>query len=203
MTEERNVNIVSLRGVIVFKYRKDNWVLTTIACTNEQGKRNYPKVYWYDNDAEEADKYEKGDRVEIEGKLQTSRQYKKPVVVGKCIKPTPKELEVKFGVTHNNGKYCDDKNEVKIRGEFVRAFTPDSVNGKLSIISIKTELDGRTYYPQITCFGRQLAKLKNIKPGDDVCVLAHIQTRKFEKDGVPDSYQTFVAHYLFDNDSEM
>ena len=186
------VNLVELCGVIVHKYNAGKWLVLTLATALNQPKRDYPKVYWYDEFVQDVDaNYQVGDRVEITGRLRTSKAYPDQSIVGLSISPVSSWIDTKF--SGDESEYKPDKNEVLLKGEFIRSFTP---NPDLAVVTLKTVINGYTYFPRITCFGRQAERAANIQEGATVYFVAHIQTNKKETEDGTQHYQSVVCRNM-------
>jgi len=186
------VNQVDLRGAIVHKFKAKNWLVLTLAASSNAANRDHPKIFWYDEMADEVDKaYQVGDRVEIAGRLRTSKAFPDATIVGASISPSASWFDAKFGKT---GSYEPDNNEVLLKGAFVRVFHPSE---NVSIVTLKLVMDdGYTYFPQVTCFGRQAIRATEISEGDTVYIVARIQTNKKESEKGTQYYQTIVCRNM-------
>jgi len=186
------VNQVDLRGAIVHKFRANNWLVLTLAASSNSANRDHPKIFWYDELADEVDRsYQVGDRVEIVGRLRTSKAFPDATIVGVSITPSTGWFDAKFG---KGGGYQPDNNEVLIKGAFVRTYHPSE---NVSIVTLKLVMDdGYTYFPQVTCFGRQAIRATEINEGATVYMVARIQTNKRESEKGPQYYQSIVCRNM-------
>ncbi|MDR0287231.1 MAG: hypothetical protein LBI03_05945 [Clostridiales bacterium] len=186
------INKVEFCGAIVHKYRADNWLVVTLAVSVTSGTKDHPKVYWYDDMVDQIDEsYQVGDRVEIVGRLRTSKAYPATSIIGETITPTAGWFDAKF---NQSGEYKPDHNEVLLKGTFVRAYIPPQP--ELTIITLKIVMDGYIYFPQVSCFGRHAIKAAELKEEDTVCIVARIQTKKRDTEEGPQYYQTVVCRNM-------
>jgi hypothetical protein len=185
------INKVELCGVIVHKYKSNNWLVITLAASVTSGTRDHPKIYWFDDMAEKIDNdFQVGDRVTIAGRLRTSKAFPATSIAGETITATAGWFDAKFGQAE---EFKPDHNEVLLKGEFVRAYIPQP---ELAIITIKVIIDGYTYFPQVSCFGRHAAKAAEIAEGAVVCIVARIQTKKRDTEKGAQYYQTVVCRNM-------
>ena len=169
------INRVEICGTIVHKFKTDNWTSITVSIPTDSEITNYPKVYWFDDMAAEVDaNYNVGGRVEIVGQLRTSQTLRDSAIAGESISPTIGWFDAKFNPTE---EFKPSRNEVLLKGEFVRAHTP---NPGISIITIKVTDGEHEYYPQVACFGRLVAKAVELAEGEVICIVARIQTQRKE-----------------------
>lgn len=185
-----HVNQVELRGSIVHKFRSGSWLTLTLATAVNQSNRDYPNIYWYDEHVENIDNnFNVGDRVSAVCTLRTSRAHPEQSLVGISIEPLSGWIDAKF----NAGDYKTDFNEVLLKGEFVRVYNPGP---DLAVVTLKTEINGYTYFPRITCFGKHVARAVEIEPGQTVYFIAHVQTRKKETEEGTRHYQSVVCRNM-------
>ena len=190
----QSVNEVNIRGVIVHMFRANACCIMTLKSSLTRGTPDFPKVYWYDDLADEVmNNFTIGDGVPIKARIQTSRKYRIQYVAGLSIEKTPRELKEKVGI--DAGRRLPDKNEVLLAGEFVRSFVPEGKEDLLSLVTLKTNVDGFINFPQITCFGKTIEQVKALKPGDKVCFVGHIETAKKDKEGETKYYQSIVSYF--------
>lgn len=196
---QRYINKSILRGTIIRKIRKDNkWVLITIVTHSNPmlgSRRDYPTVFFYGNEIELADKFDAGDHVTIEAMITTSRTHHTETVYGTNISETSKEEDKELGIS-NIGRFLPDKNEACVKGEIVHIFDTKNAKTNLMIVTVKTVINGVIAFPQIACFGRQYDVIKDLRDGDCVCVLAHVQTDTEYKNGQRIRHQSLVAHFV-------
>lgn len=185
-----HVNQVELRGSIVHMYRVGNWMAITLSTSINQTNRDYPNIYWYDELVDKIDQeYQVGDRVEVVCTLRTSRAHPEQTLVGLSIQPLSGWIDAKF----NADEYRADYNEALLKGECVRVYNPGP---DLAVVTIKTIINGYTYFPHITCFGKHVARAAEIKPGATVYFIAHVQTRKKQTDEETRHYQSVVCRNM-------
>ena len=197
-------NSIKLRGTIVRKYRNgNNWLVIGLATSSESGKKDYPSVFWYGNNMDIVDKaYNVYDHVEIDAKLITSKIHKSQSIIGLDINDAKRELETKMGI-QGVGRYEEDLNEVLLKGDFMKIFTPKNAKEKFCIATMHMLIDGKTYYPQFTLFGRQYEKALKLQKGTPICVVGHIQTHKYQdKKGDPIYIESVVGHYITQEEDE-
>ena len=185
-----HVNQVELRGSIVHKFRAGDWIILTLATTVNQPNRDYPNIYFYDEFVDMIDQnFKVGDRVSVVSTLRTSRAHPDQSLVGIAIEPLSGWIDAKF----STGDYKTDFNEVLLKGEFVRVYSPGP---DLAVVTLKTVINGYTYFPRITCFGKHVARATEIEPGQTVYFVAHVQTRKKETDEGTQHYQSVVCRNM-------
>lgn len=190
------VNVVTIRGVIVNLYKPEgsNFCTTTIRTAQMRENPDYPRVLWYGEAADIlAENYKVGDRVTVQGQIQTSRKYRSQYISGIGIEMTQRELKEKVGI--DTGRYLIDKNEVLLIGEFVRAYVPEGKENLISIVTLRVAKDGHTNFPQITCFGNVRETVKKMEAGDQVCFVGHIETNKRESEEGTQYFQSVVSYY--------
>ena len=182
------VNKVELCGSIVHIFRSVNWLVVTLSVSVKTGMRDYPKVFWFDDMIEKIDKdFQVGDRVEITGSLRTSKAHPTTSIAGETIVMTTGWIDAKF---YPSMEYKPDRNEVLLKGSFVRVYAPKP---DLAIITLKIIIDDHTYFPQISCFGRNAIKAADIKEDDTVYIVAHIQTKKTDTENGTQYHQSVVC----------
>ena len=182
------VNKVSICGTIVRKFNGENWLGIVIATSTKEGTSNFPTVFWFDDMAKEVDaKYTIGSRVEVNGSLRTSKEHPDTSIVGEFIAEMTSWVEAKFD---SSKEYKPDHNEVLLKGSFVRghSHTPE-----ISNITVRVEIDGYTYFPEIACFNSYARKASTLAEDDIICIVARIQTRKKETANGKKYYQTVVC----------
>ena len=64
------------------------------------------------------------------------------------------------------------------------------------MVTLKTVINGYTYFPRITCFGRQAERAADIQEGATVYFVAHIQTNKKETEDGTQHYQSVVCRNM-------
>ncbi len=197
---QKYINKSIIRGTVIRKIRKeDKWVLLTILTHSNPmlgSRRDYPTVFFYGNEIELADKFNEGDHVTIEAMITTSRYHRTETVYGIAISETKKEEDKDLGII-DLGRFLPDKNEVCIKGEIVHMFDTKNTKANLIIVTVKTVVNGIIAFPQIACFGRQYnSVIKELKDGDYVCILAHVQTDTEYKDGQRIRHQSLVSHFV-------
>ena len=198
-TDQKYINKSIIRGTVIRKIRRDDkWVLITVVTHSNPmlgTRKDFPTAFFYGNEVELADGFNLGDHVTVEAMITTSRVHHTETVYGINISETSKEEDKELGIT-NIGRFLPDKNETCIKGEIVHIFDTKNTKTNLMIVTVKTVINGVIAFPQIACFGKQYDVVKNLKDGDPVCMLAHIQTDTEYKDGQRIRHQSLVAHYV-------
>ena len=198
-TDQKYINKSIIRGTVIRKIRRDDkWVLITVVTHSNPmlgTRKDFPTVFFYGNEVELADGFNVGDHVTVEAMITTSRVHHTETVYGINISETSKEEDKELGIT-NIGRFLPDKNETCIKGEIVHIFDTKNTKTNLMIVTVKTVINGVIAFPQIACFGKQYDVVKDLKDGDPVCMLAHIQTDTEYKDGQRIRHQSLVAHYV-------
>lgn len=144
----------------------------------------------YDEHVEEIDRnYNVGDRVGVICTLRTSRAHPEQSLVGNAIEPLPGWIDAKF----SSGNYKMDYNEVLLKGEFIRVYNPSP---DLAVVTLKTVINGYTYFPRITCFGKHVARALEMEPGQTAYFVAQVQTRKKESSEGVRHYQSVVCRNM-------
>jgi len=185
------INKVELCGTIVHKHRAGNWLVITLAASNSSNLRDFPKIYWFGDTVEKIDKgFKVSDRVEITGRLRTSKAYPTTSIAGETIVSSAGWFDAKF---NQSAVYKPDHNEVLLKGSFVRAYIPQP---ELAVITLKVVIGSYTYFPQVACFGRHAEAAAEIQEGDSVSVVARIQTKKRDTDKGTQYYQTVVCRNM-------
>jgi len=185
------INKVKLCGAIVHKHRAEGWLIITLAVSVTSGTRDHPKIFWFGDELDQIDtEFKVGDRVEITGKLRTSKAHPATSIAGETISPTAGWFDAKFDPSI---EFKPDHNEVLLKGSFVRAYLPSD---GLAVITLKVIINGYTYFPQISCFGRHAAMAAQIKEEEPVSLVARIQTKKRDTDKGSQYYQSVVCRNM-------
>lgn len=191
-------NDALIQGTIVHKYVNDKVTILTLSTgRNAAGIVNYPKIVFFNDSNLGADKFEVYDRVTVRGNVQSSfrRNDERPHVTqsiyGEEIHETPRVME-SFGI--KEGNYEAPKNQIRLAGEVLSVDEPAKNVVRLLVRTIK---NGRTSNVQMFDFTSRAEKLmEEIKTGDNVCVIANVQTSKKEKEGNPVYYENVVVQQI-------
>ena len=190
------VNQVKLRGTIMRKFRRDNWMVIGLATSTGEGRKDFPSVFWFGENVDIVDKaYNIGDHVEIDAEIQTNKEYRSQTVVGIDINDTKREIEEKMGI-EGVGRFAGDENEVLLKGDLLKIYTPLSSGNKFCIATIHQRIKNKTYYPQVMLFGRQKDRIEELEEGSPVCIIGHVQTQKRKVDKKTRYHEAIVGHYI-------
>lgn len=168
MKNEQNVNKFIVKGKITYKKENENYVL--IQVYTKVGKyANFPSMFFFGENMEKLRSFNKGDAVEITGKVESYRNKnandnKKYLqsMVGIDVKPVdPNEIEL---TTHTY------ENAAQFTGE-VQFISEPSNNTAIALINTKER--NRIL---VTSHGKTKETFANLKAGDNVSVLCNIQT---------------------------
>ena len=197
MALKQDMNSFVIRGKIVNMYHKDPIMILTIATISGGERRDYPKVFFFNEDlVKEIDsKYSVGSFVTVKGILQTSKRYRSQTFVGNEIEETPRVFEADFGLK-GKGRHLEDVNEIKLRGKFIRVFIPESSGGNVAIATLRIETDGYTNFPSVTCFGAAAKRASEIAPDTQVCFIGQAQTHKIESPDGTKYYESAVGSIM-------
>lgn len=208
-----HINKVNLTGSVVHKYRpKPDVIILTVAVKGEAiHEADYPNVAFYGDNVELIDKTIMVDgrnypRVRIEGSVQTTRKqtddgarfYQN--IVGYSIVRTQTRMEMLSGKRGIGSRKADSTNEVCVLGTVANVF-PITKNDQPigAIVTLRTQTDGRTNFPRITCFGGQGAKALTLKKGDTVCATGFLETTKrTREDGSVLRFESIIATEIVD-----
>ena len=190
-------NKVTLRGTIIRKHRKDDsWLVLGLAISSPSGKKDFPSIFWYGKNIDIVDKaYDLHDHVEIEAEIQTNKKHRTQTVVGIDINDTKRELEEKMNL-EGVGRFAEDVNEVLLKGDLLKTYSPPSSNGHFIIATMHQKINGMTRYPQIALFGRQKSKVESMEPGTPICIVGHVQTQHRLVNKKPTYFESVIGHYL-------
>lgn len=184
-------NDVSLQGVIVHKFSAPKVTILTLSTGNATPVPNYPKVVFFGELKNDADTYEKGDFVQVSGNIQSSKrnpEIKNQVlesIFAESIKGAKSSMEENFDV---EGRYIPYKNEFKLSGTVVAS---DLSTENILNITVRTDKNNRPSFVRLTKFlkGRNV----DIRIGDYVYILGHVQTHKSETENGIKYYQNYVV----------
>lgn len=194
--QQKITNQVILQGTILRKRRdSDKWCMTTIITHPVNGKQDTPTVFWYGDMINVVDDaYKEGDHITIVARIATSKKHRSKSLIGVDINDANRELKTKFNID-GQGRYESDINEVSLFGTLDHIYVPEGAEGKFVLGTLRTESDGYVSMPEVVFFQRQMDKIKQMQPGDTVCVIGHVQTRVDEKDGERIYRQSIVSDY--------
>lgn len=189
-----DVNEFEIRGRIVHIFHRDNYLQVTLSAASHENHRDYPRIVMYGEEADAAfERLQRNDFVSAKGRVWHSRQNRTQSLIANSIKPALLDV---FDSDSNSRQR--QQNLVKLRGEFIQVFCPDSSNGNTALITVRTVVDNRVNYLSVTAFGRMAERAKSFKRGDRVAFIGSIQTHHIEKDGETVYYQDIVGAILPD-----
>ena len=190
------INKVTLRGTIIRKYAKDNWMVMSIVTNPKTGGRDYPSVFWYGEQVKEINrKFSMDDHVEITANIVTSKVHRSQSIVGEKIEMTKRELEEKMGIK-GIGRLSSDENEVLLKGDLVKLYSPPASKNKCTIATLYQKVGRRTFYPQVVLFGDQKKEIEKFAEGTPVCVVGHVQTQVKSARNSRTFFESIVGHYI-------
>lgn len=191
--KRETTNDVTLQGGIVHKFSAPKVTILTLVTKNNASVANYPKVVFFGDMKDEADKFEKGDCVKVTGNIQSSKrkpEIKNQVltsVFAESIESAKSSMEENFDVI---GDFVPYKNEFKISGSVVAVDT--SAKGIFNI-TVRTDKNSRPSFVKLTRFVKGKSYLATeVCVGDYVYVLGHVQTHKSDASGETKYFQNYV-----------
>lgn len=190
----RDVNEFEIRGRIVHIFHRDGFLQVTLSATSRTEHRDYPRVIMYGDNADATfARIQMRDFVVARGELQFSRTHRAQNLVASSIRPALMDVFDNAGESNPR-----QQNIVKVRGEFVRVFFPESANGNIALITIRSTTHGYTNYLNVTAFGRIAERAKSFAEGDKVAFVGSVQTHRTERDGETQYHQDVVGAIMAD-----
>ena len=193
---EKYDNKVLLQGIIIRKSvteKMGSLILETTKMGEKKRNYNTPCVYFFEPMIKELDNYQLGDFVTIEGEMQAFKdkksRKKKQSVVAKKISPAESRIKQIYNV--GNSSLIEKKNQVQLLGTVLNIQDASSVwNIFLRVVS-----EGHVHPLLVKLFKVPATKnvLESIQPGDTVCVMGTIQTKKQKKEERTLYYENIVA----------
>lgn len=190
----KDVNEFEVRGRIVHIFHRDGFLQVTVSANSRTGHRDYPRVIMYGDEADATyARIQMKDFVVVKGEMQFSRAHRIQNLVAASIKPSI--MEVFDDVNDTRPR---QQNIVKVRGEFIRAFFPESANGNIALVTVRSTTHGYTNYLNVTAFGKIAERVRSLSEGERVAFVGSVQTHKTEHDGETQYHQDVVGTILPD-----
>lgn len=207
------LNRFVLTGSVVHKYRpKPDVIILTVAVKGrELHEADYPNVAFYGDMAATIDEHIDVDendypRVHVEGVIQTTRRETPDGVrfyqslVGNTISRTSTQMENLTGIRGIGVHKAESENVVCLLGQVtsVRPITrADSDRPFGANVTLRTQTDGRTNFPRVTCFNGTVNPALALKPGDVVCFTGFMETMsRTREDGRRTRFESIIASEL-------
>lgn len=191
--KRETTNDVILQGKIVHVFSTPKVTILTLATKTASSVVNYPKVVFFGPVKEQADGFKEHDHVQINANIQSSK--KKPEIqnqvtlalFGEAICEAKSVMETAFDV---EGNYIPNKNEFKLSGSVVSV---NVVTNNIHRITVRTDKNGRPSFVQLTKFiNNKNDPILEVRPGEYVYVLGHVQTHKSKKGDEVKYFQNYV-----------
>ena len=185
----KDVNEFEIRGRILRIFHRKGFLQVTISATSRTEHRDYPRIVMYGDEADATyERLAERDFVVAKGECQYSRTRHVQNLVASSIQPGIMDAFDSVGDARNR-----QQNIVKLRGEFVRVFYPESANGNIALMTIRCTTHGYTNYLNVTAFGKVAERVKKFKEGDRVAFVGSVQTHKTESNGETQYHQDVVG----------
>ena len=191
--KRETTNDVILQGKIVHVFSTSNVTIMTLATRTATSVVNYPKVVFFSPVKEQADKFKERDYVEISANIQSSKRkpdIKNQVTLalfGESIREAKSVMETAFDM---EGNYIPNKNEFKLSGSVVSV---NAVTNNIHRITVRTDKNSRPSFVQLTKFiNNKNDPILEVRPGEFVYVLGHVQTHKSQKGDETKYFQNYV-----------
>jgi hypothetical protein len=194
---------VKIVGTVVRKYYSEEkaFAALIVATGARSPKSNYPRVFFFGDDAKNADKNievkgNKGPCVEITATVRTKKKIleagAKPIflhsIIGDSLSLAKTQLEA-VGASGGT-KPIPDENFVHIEGSIVHIFDFE----KGVVLTFAVNHGNSRSFPKVTCFGTHAEFARGLEEGDVVVAAGMIQTAKKQgKDGNPVFYESVVC----------
>ena len=194
---EKNVNNVTIQGVIVHKFVTPKIAILTIMTKTAAPKPNYPKVLFFGElrDLIEKD-FEQGDHVFVTGNIQSSKprpgikNQSLISIFGESIEHSQSVMEKTFNISATES-YKPFVNTIELAGTVVRIECP--VDNMIRMcVSVKK--NGRQSFVTVIHYTRAPQKiLDDVSVGDHVYIVGSVQTPKKESNGSVKHFENYVA----------
>lgn len=195
--KRETINDVVLQGRIVHKFSAPKVTILTLATRNANSVSNYPKVVCFEELKNEADKFEKGDYVEVKGNIQSSKrnpEIKNQVLISifaESVKEAKSVMEKTFAV---EGNYIPQVNEFRLSGTVVSV---DNPAGNILNVTVRTDKNNRPSFVKLTRFLKGGSDpVIDVRPGDFVYILGHVQTHRSDARDETKYFQNYVISEL-------
>ena len=182
-------NTVLLRGIIkVCHYNEKATVMRVELMDNHS---NFPKVIFFGDAKEIADRYKIYDKVEIKGYVQSEKfnrdekNQETSYIVGTAIEPLPEDYE-------NCERINYKSNRIALKGKVVDVFEMD----KLVKVTVKTLINGYYEFVPVDYYIYGKNELTTLKNGDIIEVNGYVQTSEKMYGDTLKQYQNFVARHV-------
>lgn len=191
-----DTNDVIFSGVIVHKFVTPKIAILTVNTGKATPVVNYPKILFFGDLREQVEhSYEVKDHVTIKGNIQSTKR--KPGVVnqapqavfGEEIELTNSIMKQSFNIEGPHS-YKPFENNFKISGVVVAI---ECSSPRVVKLIVKTVKNKRTSFVQLIYHTQDSTKLLGrVRPGDRICALGCVQTKKQEKGDAVMHYENCI-----------
>ena len=183
-----DVNKFKIQGRIARKFRGDGFLSLIVAVRDDGAHTNFPRITFLDKKMLDDiyAEYDVGDYVCVSGAVQTSRVYNTQLI-GSSIDFAKPDFEAGL----QSGRLVNDINEVRFAGTINHVFEP---NDNITVITLKTEVDQRVYFPTVTLFGNSGKQFAGAADGTQVQFLGRVQTKRVTDGEKTKHFESFVGY---------
>lgn len=193
----RYKNEITLRGTIAKMVEAKNVTVITMAVKATMTISNYPTIMFFGDTREQVSKFKEGDRVYVKATLQSYDEKKlrkgqsTELVIGLSMIPeseAPKQNvadEDELGLKPIENAYCNDENQIEIRGQILAIECNKNSN---VVLTIRTVLGGRMSIIKYPYYARNANHfLKNIYVHQFVRAIGTVQTANIPVESTDDT----------------
>lgn len=193
----KNINDVTVQGVIVHEFHTDKVAILTINTGNSTPVPNYPKVVFFGDIKDKVvANFKVSDHVCVKGNIQSSKRKENiknqimQTVFGESIEKTQSLMEDAFDMDTVKNSYKPFQNTFRISGNVLSIHQMSK--GVVSIL-LRTEKNGHISFPRLVYFERDGADImKDVNKNDFICAVGCVQTSKKETKNGTNYYEDFV-----------
>lgn len=195
----RYKNEVTLRGSIAKMIEAKNVTIITMAVRATMTISNYPTIMFFGDSRKQVSAFKEGDRVYVKATLQSYDESKlrkgqsPELIIGQSMvseaeAPTvAREAEDDLGLRPIENAYCNDENQIEIRGQILAIECSKNSNVTLTI---RTIVGGRMSIIKYPYYARNANHfLKNIYVHQFVRAIGTVQTANIPVEAPNDSQQ--------------
>lgn len=193
----RYKNEVTLRGTIAKMVEAKNVTVITMAVKATMTISNYPTIMFFGDAREQVSKFKEGDRVYVKATLQSYDEKKlrkgqsTELVIGLSMVPEAEAPAVKsadedeLGLKPIENAYCNDENQIEVRGQILAIECNKNSN---VVLTIRTIINGRMSIIKYPYYARNANHfLKNIYVHQFVRAIGTVQTANIPVETEDDS----------------
>lgn len=186
-------NEVCIRGNVVGKFTTPKTCVVILATRNAlTGKVDFPRVTFYGVERSRSvfNDINKGDKLRINCMVETRERQNNIYLAGISYDKEMSRIEAEFaGEDYSNNS---DINKCLLQGYVGHVYKH---NDDCTLISLGL---GRRFgkfnvFPSLVFFGDKALKAAELKKGDNIQVIAYVQSRRTEKDGKQMKFQSLVG----------